>query len=72
MAKDKTGSIKSGENVSDDFRVIVIGPQVTELLHADSGLGERAEVILKCADLEILKSSSLEKFQPSILDILTS
>ena len=51
MAKNKTGSVKSKENVVDNFRVIVIGPQITELLQSDSGLGERAEIVLKCADL---------------------
>ena len=67
MAIDKTGSIKSEENVSDNFRVIVIGPQVTELLHADSGLGERAEVILKCADLNEWLSLPADKFSADLI-----
>ena len=67
MAKDKTGSTNSRENVSGNFRVIVIGPQVTELLHADAGLGERAEIILKCSDLNEWLSLPADKYSADLI-----
>ncbi len=51
MENNKQESTEQTANGAAGVRVITVGPQVVELLKSDSGFGERADIILQCADL---------------------
>jgi hypothetical protein len=52
MENNKQESTEKTANGVAGVRVITVGPQVVELLKSDSGFGERADIILQCADLD--------------------